>query len=110
MGAFARVEFSMQADEFFDLTLGQWEMLMRCHRQSLRRRDEMLELMVGQLIAMVANTAFKGFKDPRDPKEFMPSRWGEAPISQPTKRLTKAQRAKIAQETREIMRRARIGK
>ena len=38
--------------------------------------------MLAQLTALVANTGFKGFEEPKQPKDYMPSRWAKS--SKPT--------------------------
>ena len=110
MVTFARVEFGMRKRELFSINLRQWSALVKRHEERQRRRDSMGEIMQAQIVAMIANTGFRSFKDPRQPKEFMPSHWGKADSQEPAKRLTKAARKSIVDETRAIMRRARLGK
>lgn len=69
--------------------------LMDQHDLLLKRRDSMGELMIAQLIAMVANTGFRSFKSPRQAKEFMPSAWDQDGSKPAQKRkMTYRQRSK----------------
>lgn len=43
------------------------------HKAAREREQWHGEFMLAQVIAMVANTGFKGWKEVRQPKEFMPT-------------------------------------
>lgn len=60
------------------------------------RNEATMELMLGQLIAMVANTGFVQFKQPREPREFMPSLLKFPPQEKPKRRTRKEQQRKAA--------------
>jgi hypothetical protein len=68
---------------------------VRGHERALKRRDEMVEVMVAQLIATVHNTSLAGYKHPIAPRDVMPSHWAKQPKK---KRQTKAQREQILVE------------
>ena len=61
------------------MTPRQFSALARRNRQVEERKRYAMELMVAQCIAMVANTGFRSFEKPREPKEFMPSHWNAVP-------------------------------
>ena len=90
MWSFARAEYSMSKREFFSLTLRQWVALAKRREDAAIQRDSMLEIMLAQLTAMVANTGFKGWTEPREPKEFMPSVWRREVAAKP--KTTRSQR------------------
>lgn len=43
------------------------------HRATKERDQWHGEFMAAQIVAMIANTGYKGWKDVRQPREFMPS-------------------------------------
>lgn len=66
-----------------------------------RKSDQWIhEVMGGQLIAMVGNTGFKGWEEPRKPEEYMPSEWAKKKGDGATRRRS---RAKIADEIGSLM-------
>lgn len=65
----------MPREEFMRLSPRFFAILLKAHWEKCRRADQMAEIIGGQLIAMVANTGFKGWEQPRKPQEFMPSEW-----------------------------------
>ena len=77
------------------MSLRQVTELRKRYEASLSRRDAMCEVMGAQIIAMIANTGFRGFKEVMEPRMFMPSRSqgsaasGERPRQ---KRVSNAQR------------------
>jgi hypothetical protein len=82
MGTFARIELGMRTAEFLQYTGRQWNSLVEHHERMLHCREYPVELMVGQLIAMVANASGK-WDEPRAPKEFMPSEWRKEAAAKP---------------------------
>jgi hypothetical protein len=42
-----------------------------------RPKGGMVEIMLAQVIAMIGNTSFREFKEPLQPKDFMPSIWAK---------------------------------
>jgi hypothetical protein len=94
-----------------DLAMSTEEVLALTHRQLLeriarlevveKRKGLIVEIMVGQLAAMVANTGFRGFDRLRQPSEFMPSMRKSLPEGQkPRKRR---RRKDIADNLRCVM-------
>ncbi|QMV19694.1 hypothetical protein GOB94_14080 [Granulicella sp. 5B5] len=54
------------------------------HHAAQKAHDSVIEIMGAQIVAMVANTGFRSFKEWRKPQEFMPSMQGktaEHPVS-----------------------------
>lgn len=72
--SYARIELGLSKREFLALNWAQWQALRKRRDAQREAGDAMLEFMLAQLTAMVANTGFKGWPDPRKPEEFMPSR------------------------------------
>lgn len=72
--SYARIEMGLSKAEFLRLNWPQWDALRKRREEQREAADAMLEYMTAQLIAMVGNTGFKGWKEPRKPEEFMPSR------------------------------------
>ena len=66
-----------------------------------RPRGKVLELLLAQLTAMVANTGFRGFKEPLKAQDFLVTERPRQP--QRAKRPTKAQREAVADSWREAM-------
>jgi hypothetical protein len=90
-----RAEFMRTTPRFF-------ARLTREHREARERSERTLEYMLAQIVAMVANTGFKGWDEARKPDEFMPSRWKtEQAAASPRQR--RQSRAAIAKEVRETM-------
>lgn len=67
----------------------------------LKRRDAVLEIMLAQNIAMVANTGFKGWEKAREPKEFMVTR--EDKPSKGKSPIKRRKRAAIATDAKATM-------
>jgi hypothetical protein len=107
MWTFARVELGMRKREFWTLTHRQWHALMQRHERRERRRDELAEVMIAQLIAMVANTGYREFKNVRQPSEFMPSALRAERLLTTVRKMkpAKAERRRIGLETANAVRR-----
>jgi hypothetical protein len=71
--AYARVNLNMGRTEFMRLTPRYFARLTKEHREARERSERTVEFMLAQVVAMVANTGFKGWDKPRQPTEFMPS-------------------------------------
>jgi hypothetical protein len=90
-----RAEFMRTTPRFF-------ARLTKEHREARERTERTMEYMLAQIVAMVANTGFKGWDEARKPDEFMPSRWdAEKAVSAPPQR--RQSRAAIAKDVRETM-------
>lgn len=63
----------MLREEFMRLSPRYFARLITDYQASRRRADEMVEVMMAQMIAMVANTGFRGYETVRQPQEFMPT-------------------------------------
>jgi len=71
-----------------------------------RPKGGMVELMLAQVIAMIGNTGFREFKEPLQPKDFMPSlrmKKAAAVSNRPPRklRMTKKRQAALALQMRE---------
>lgn len=72
-----------------------------------RPKGGVMEIMLAQVIAMIGNTGFREFKDPLQPKDFMPSIWKKKAAHQhngkaPRKtRMTKKRQAALAAQMRD---------
>lgn len=71
----ARVSLGMDVAEVLRCTPMYMAELRRRYEENLTYEQRLTEVMLAQVVAMVANTGFRGFKDVRQPKEFMPSQW-----------------------------------
>ena len=71
--SFARVEFGMGEREFYRLSFRQFDALRNRLREQQERRDGLMEYMLAQVVAMQANTGFRGWKEWKDVEDFMPS-------------------------------------
>lgn len=92
MWSYARVEMGISKREFLSLTLRQWVEL----RKRRTEQDTLFEVMMARLTAMVANTGFRGWPEPRKIEEFMPSEQVKLMRQQSSRsgkiRLTKAKK------------------
>jgi len=99
--SFARVNLAMSKAEFMQCTPRYFDALVTRFEDGLRRSESLQEVLAGQLIAMVANTGFRSFEDPRKASEFMPSEWRKVEIETPTPTVRKRRTRKaIADEVR----------
>ena len=73
--AAGRINLHIGWDEISRFTPAHWLTLMEAAERRFEREAAVPEVMLAQLTAMVANTGFRSFKSPRQPKEFMPSAW-----------------------------------
>lgn len=69
----ARIFLGIAMEEFLGLTPRYLARLFERLKERRRIDGELFERMTAHLIAMVANTGFRGWKEPRTPMEFMPS-------------------------------------
>jgi len=67
----------MQREEFMRLSPRYFAALVKEHQARLRRADEMTEIMVAQVVAMVRRCGFVQFDEQLSAEDFMPSRWRE---------------------------------
>ena len=86
----------MGLEELLDTQPHHLAVLFEKEKERRRRGDELQEFMMGNLIAMVANTGFKGWKEPRTPFEFMPSHWKD----KPKEKRKRVDRKQVLQDTR----------
>lgn len=80
------MDFGMAGAEFRALTMRQWAALVRCKTEAERRRDQVAEIMGGQLIALVANFGRGEGGTVAKATDFMPSQWEKAPKRKSRKR------------------------
>jgi hypothetical protein len=98
----------MTLDEFLDMQPHYFARLIeredQLHKRTHGRTQDTVELMVAQLIAMVANTAQrKVFREMCKPEQFMPSEWAKAAAVQPRRRSRK-RRDRLVEDMRTWMR------
>ena len=96
----------MMCNELLCYTPRYFEALMRQYRLNIERADCSRDYMLSQLIAMVGNTGFRSFVEPRKPLEFLPGwqreRYGE-PGLQRKRRVTKKKKMEVANKLRNVM-------
>lgn len=63
----------MSWEELRRITPRHFSRLVEEYQAAQASRERMGEFMMAQIVAMVANTGFRSFKEWREPKEFMPS-------------------------------------
>ena len=85
--AFAAVNLGISTEQFLDCSPVYFDCLSKQYGAREKRAGQLLELMGAQVVAMIANTGFKGWEEPRKIQEFMPSEWAKAP-----KRKSRAQK------------------
>jgi hypothetical protein len=108
MLSFARVRLNMGRSEFMEITPRYFHALCKQLERLDRQRDATLEVMLGQLLAMVGNIGYAGLEKPLQPQDFMPSqalagrsakledeKWRRKP------RMTKARKIALAAQFRE---------
>lgn len=93
----------MGKKEFYSLSYRQFHALIERHREHERRRDDLFEVMMGQQIAMTANTGFARFEKPRRAEEFMPSYWEKRAAKKPRRRYSRREQLEIANSFRLVM-------
>ncbi len=88
------MDLGLGIDEVMALTHGQFADRVRRLDTVERRREAKLEVMLASLTAMVANTGFRGWKEPRQPEEFMPSLAHKQAAVKPRRRTKRELRRK----------------
>jgi hypothetical protein len=97
----ARVDLGISVSELRTMTPRFFFKLVERLKLLDRPKNYTIELMVGQLIAMTANTGFRGFKQPKLPSDFMPSQVRKLQKSAKVKR-SRSSRRQVAQQVRQF--------
>ena len=92
----------MGFEEFMSITPRYFDELMKQHRFNVERVERGRDFMLSQVIAMIGNTGFRSFEEPRQPREFLP-RWQteESGKTNPLKKRRK--RSDIASQVRSVI-------
>lgn len=90
----------MQPEELMRLSPRYFHKLMRVCREKQRRSTDVLEIMLAQLTAMVANTGFRGWEEPRKVDEF----YITAERRPKSQRMTSKRRQSLREEWRQHLR------
>ena len=106
MLSFARVQLNMGRGEFMQITPRYFQALCKQVERLDRPRNTTLEIMVGQLLAMVGNIGYSGLEKPMRPHDFMPSEWVKKATRSKGKpprkpRMTKKKQIALAAQLRE---------
>lgn len=106
MLAFARVQLNMGREEFMQITPRYFQALCKQVEHLDRPRNTTLEIMVGQLLAMVGNIGYSGLEKPMRAQDFMPSEWAKKAAAANAKavrkpRMTKKRQIALAAQFRE---------
>lgn len=102
----ALYDLRLSTDDFYALTIGQLDALIRRHERSTRER----EFLFGQLASVYVNFSMAHPKEPVHARDFMPSEWAEQAVTtQPKRRLNRQKIADGIRASMEMLMKGRSG-